>query len=66
LAATGKRHIEVVSDESIRCPGCGQVVEVDAAVEQGEQDDAAPLTCPTCGAGFTHGGELVHDPAIGP
>lgn len=51
---------------SVRCPGCGQVVELPAAEEQGEQDAAAELTCPTCGSGFDRDGNLVHDPVIGP
>jgi endogenous inhibitor of DNA gyrase (YacG/DUF329 family) len=55
-----------MSDSSVRCPACGQVVEVEAASEQGTHDKSAPLTCPTCGAGFTENGEFVHDPALGP
>jgi endogenous inhibitor of DNA gyrase (YacG/DUF329 family) len=55
-----------MTDGSIRCPACGQVVELDSASEQATHDESAPLTCPTCGAGFTRDGEIVHDPAIGP
>jgi endogenous inhibitor of DNA gyrase (YacG/DUF329 family) len=55
-----------MSTESIRCPGCGAVVEREEAAEKGREDDAAPLTCPTCGAGIGKDGELVHEPAVGP
>ena len=41
-------------------------VELAEAKEMGEQDDASPLTCPTCGAGFDREGNLRHEPAIGP
>ncbi len=39
---------------------------MDDAAQKGEEDEHAPLTCPTCGAGFDRKGNLVHDPAIGP
>jgi endogenous inhibitor of DNA gyrase (YacG/DUF329 family) len=51
---------------TVRCPGCGQVVDMGEAHERGARDDAAPLTCPTCGAGFDAEGKLRHEPAIGP
>lgn len=51
---------------SLRCPACGQVVPLDDAADRAEEDDQAPLTCPTCGAGFDRDGNLVHEPAIGP
>ena len=53
-------------EQTIRCPGCGMEVEVGEAAERGEEDDQAPLTCPTCGAGFDRDGTLRHEPAIGP
>ena len=53
-------------DATIRCPACGQVVEVATASAKGEADETSPLTCPTCGAGFDREGNLVHDAAIGP
>ena len=40
--------------------------ELPEAQERSEQDEHAPLTCPTCGAGFDREGNLVHEPAIGP
>lgn len=52
--------------EELRCPACGQVVEPAAAEKKSEDDSHAPLTCPTCGAGFDRDGNLVHEPAIGP
>jgi DNA-directed RNA polymerase subunit RPC12/RpoP len=52
--------------DDIRCPACGQVVADAAAEEKAEDDSHAPLTCPTCGAGFDRDGNLVHEPAIGP
>jgi transposase len=55
-----------MADDTIRCPGCGQSVELGDAKERGESDQHAVLTCPTCGAGFDRDGNLVHDPAIGP
>jgi predicted RNA-binding Zn-ribbon protein involved in translation (DUF1610 family) len=55
-----------MSENTLRCPGCGQVIEVDSAAAKARGDDDAPLTCPTCGAGIGRDGELVHDPAIGP
>jgi hypothetical protein len=51
---------------TLKCPGCGAEVAADAAREQARQDEQAPLTCPTCGAGFDREGNLVHEPAIGP
>jgi predicted RNA-binding Zn-ribbon protein involved in translation (DUF1610 family) len=54
-----------VSDE-LRCPGCGQVIDTSDAADKGEADAAAPLTCPTCGAGIDRDGNLVHDPVLGP
>ena len=51
---------------TVRCPGCGQVVEGADAQAKGAGDEASPLTCPTCGAGFDADGKLVHEPAIGP
>ncbi len=51
---------------TLRCPACGQEVSVDDAAEKAEQDEQAPLTCPTCGAGFDRAGNLVHEPAVGP
>ena len=55
-----------MDERTIRCPGCSAEVEVPEAREQAEQDEHAPLTCPTCGAGFDREGNLVHEPAIGP
>jgi endogenous inhibitor of DNA gyrase (YacG/DUF329 family) len=55
-----------MSDPTIRCPACGQAVDVEQAEEKGEEDPHAVLTCPTCGAGFDRHGCLVHDPPIGP
>ncbi len=55
-----------MTDAELRCPACGQVVEASEAEEKGEGDRAAPLTCPTCGAGFDGDGNLLHEPAIGP
>jgi endogenous inhibitor of DNA gyrase (YacG/DUF329 family) len=55
-----------MAETSIRCPACGQVVDVEEAAEKGEEDPHAVLTCPTCGAGFDRTGALVHDPPIGP
>jgi uncharacterized C2H2 Zn-finger protein len=56
----------LVDEKTIRCPGCSAVVELPEAKERSEQDAHAPLTCPTCGAGFDREGNLVHEPAIGP
>jgi len=53
-------------ENTIRCPACSQVVALDEAVEKAGGDEAAPLTCPTCGAGFDREGTLLHEPAIGP
>ncbi len=53
-------------ENTIRCPACSQVVGLDEAVEKAGGDEAAPLTCPTCGAGFDREGALLHEPAIGP
>jgi endogenous inhibitor of DNA gyrase (YacG/DUF329 family) len=55
-----------MATESIRCPACGQMVEIDEAEEKASEDPHAPLTCPTCGAGFDREGTLRHEPAIGP
>jgi hypothetical protein len=55
-----------MSERTLRCPGCGQTIEVDSATAKGRNDEDAPLTCPTCGAGIGRDGELLHDPAIGP
>ncbi len=55
-----------MTTDEIRCPACGQVIEESAAEEKSESDSHAPLTCPTCGAGFDRAGKLVHEPAIGP
>jgi endogenous inhibitor of DNA gyrase (YacG/DUF329 family) len=55
-----------MADTTIRCPACGQAVDVEQAEEKGEEDPHAVLTCPTCGAGFGRDGRLVHDPPIGP
>jgi len=55
-----------MTDSDIRCPACGQVVDASAAGTKAEDDAQAPLTCPTCGAGFDAEGNLVHEPAIGP
>jgi endogenous inhibitor of DNA gyrase (YacG/DUF329 family) len=49
----------------VHCPACGAVVDAHV-VERGGVRDDAPLTCPTCGAGFTRDGSQVHPPAIGP
>ena len=53
-------------EQTIRCPACGQEVAVSDASEKAEADARAPLTCPTCGAGFDRDGNLVHEPAVGP
>lgn len=58
--------VQPMDERTIRCPGCSAEVAVADAKEQGEQDEHAPLTCTTCGAGFDREGNLVHDPAIGP
>jgi uncharacterized C2H2 Zn-finger protein len=51
----------------VRCPACGAIVESHAAVDRSANvRDDAPLTCPSCGAGFTRDGSQVHPPAIGP
>jgi len=50
----------------VECPACGKPVEIEEAKAVGKDDDHAPLTCPTCGAGFDREGNLVHDPVIGP
>ena len=55
-----------MSDDTIRCPACGQAVELGEAAAKGGDDPHARLTCPTCGAGFDREGNLVHEPAIGP
>ena len=52
--------------ETVRCPGCGQEVDIEEARARAREDDRAPLTCPTCGAGFDEHGDLRHEPAIGP
>jgi endogenous inhibitor of DNA gyrase (YacG/DUF329 family) len=51
---------------TVRCPGCGTELRFAEAREKAEQDDEAPLTCPTCGAGFDQTENLVHEPAVGP
>ena len=53
-------------ERTLRCPACGAEVTLAAAAEKGRQDEAAPYTCPTCGAGFDDDGNLVHEPAVGP
>ena len=63
-AAQGE--LQPVERSTVRCPGCSMEVEVDEAAERGRQDDGAPVTCPTCGAGFDRDGNLRHEPAIGP
>jgi hypothetical protein len=55
-----------MTDDTTRCPACGQVVEVGEAEDKSEEDPHAGLTCPAYGAGFDRAGNLVHDPAIGP
>jgi len=50
----------------VECPACGKEVEIEEAKALGQGDDKAPLTCPTCGAGFDRDGKLVHDPLVGP
>jgi hypothetical protein len=57
---------DIVEEQTIRCPGCSAEVPLPEAKGQAEQDAHAPLTCPTCGAGFDREGNLVHEPAIGP
>jgi hypothetical protein len=60
------RKTRAMSERTLHCPGCGQVIEVESATTKARDDDDAPLTCPTCGAGIGRDGELVHDRAIGP
>jgi uncharacterized C2H2 Zn-finger protein len=55
-----------MAEARIRCPACGQVIEIQQAEEKGEEDPHAVLTCPTCGAGFDRNGDLLHEPPIGP
>jgi endogenous inhibitor of DNA gyrase (YacG/DUF329 family) len=50
----------------VECPACGREVPVLDAEERGQQDEDAPLSCPTCGAGFDRDGNLRHEPRIGP
>jgi endogenous inhibitor of DNA gyrase (YacG/DUF329 family) len=52
--------------QSVECPACGHQVPLPDAEERGDQDELAPLSCPTCGAGFDREGNLRHEPAIGP
>jgi predicted RNA-binding Zn-ribbon protein involved in translation (DUF1610 family) len=62
-------HPHAVKNErtsTLRCPACGQEVAIEEAREKAKHDDAAPLTCPTCGAGFDREGNLRHEAAIGP
>ncbi len=56
----------MTDEPTLRCPACGQVVEVEQAQAKGQGDGASPLTCPTCGAGFDREGNLTHEAAIGP
>lgn len=55
-----------MSETTVHCPACGQQVPLGDAKKKAEDDAHAPLTCPTCGAGFDRDGNLVHEPAIGP
>jgi len=55
-----------VGVQIVECPACGREVPVLDAEEHGAQDNEAPLSCPTCGAGFDREGNLRHEPPIGP
>ena len=54
------------AERTIRGPACRAEVAVAAAADKAREDEAAPYTCPTCGAGFDDEGNLVHEPAVGP
>jgi uncharacterized protein YbaR (Trm112 family) len=51
---------------TVRCPGCRTELRLAEARRKAEDDERAPLTCPTCGTGFDEVENLVHEPAVGP